>query len=360
MTAILVVIPARHAESTLEPCVNAVFQSTIRQKLRVVVVDDGGNPHISRHLAGYPVTVVSTGEARSAAYARDVGVSQGDSEVVVFLDADVIVEPDAIETLVQPILRQQADAVVGNYSRQLQGLNFAQAYKQLYISHVYSRRHGSIANEFWTALGAVKTSVYREVGGFNTAFRGATGEDVDFGIRLTRAHYRILQEPGALAQHRHPFSVVTLLNNDLAKGLNLSRNFLLGSTRLAGNRHSSVRDILAVSSASVFAAAFVTSLLGSFSLRSIWLLTIPLFFIYLAARTDLLRTFSQPGFRFLSRSVPMMYVLDLVRGGAVALSVIVVWLNRQSRVKTSPLAGSPSMGLTASTGAERGGARHDR
>jgi cellulose synthase/poly-beta-1,6-N-acetylglucosamine synthase-like glycosyltransferase len=109
----------------------------------ILVVDDGGNPQLAHRLESYPVTIVATGEAGSAAHARDLGTRQGESEVLVFLDADVIVAPDAIEKLVEPIQYGQAHATVGNYSRRLRRLNFAQSYKQLYVSHIYSRRHGT-------------------------------------------------------------------------------------------------------------------------------------------------------------------------------------------------------------------------
>ena len=259
MAPVTVVIPAHHADSTIQLCVDAACRSTIRDRLQLTVVDDGGNSQLARRLASYPVTIVTTGGAGSAAYARDLGVRHRESEIVVFLDADVIVESDAIKKLVQPIECGLAHATVGNYSRRLQGLNFAQSYKQLYVSLIYSRRDGYITNEFWTALGAVRTSVYHAVGGLNLSFKGATGEDVDFGIRLTRGQYRILQTAKAAGQHRHPFTLVTLLKNDFHKGLNLSRNLLSGLTRMRGNRHSSLRDVWAVVLSSLLAVVVPVS-----------------------------------------------------------------------------------------------------
>ena len=322
MATVAVVIPAHHADATVHLCVDAVCRSTTGHSLRILVVDDGGNPQLAHRLESYPVTIVATGEAGSAAHARDLGTRQGESEVLVFLDADVIVEPDAIEKLVEPIQHGQAHATVGNYSRRLRGLNFAQSYKQLYVSHIYSRRHGYITNEFWTALGAVKTSVYRAVGGFDTSLRGATGEDVDFGMRLTRANYRILQKADAVGQHHHAFTLVTLLKNDFVKGMNLSRNLVIGAAPLRGNRHSSTRDICAVLLSCLLTMVLPGALLASLSLGATSIVGLLVFSGYGAARSDLLRTLRQPGIGFLVQSLPVMYVLDLVRGLCVAICLV--------------------------------------
>jgi glycosyltransferase involved in cell wall biosynthesis len=344
MAEVAVVIPAFRAEATVQHCVDAVCRSTIRHTLRIIVVDDGGNPQLARRLRSYPVTIVATNEVGSAAYARDLGSRHADSEILLFLDADVIVEPDAIEKLVQPIRDGEAHATVGNYSRRLHGLSFAQSYKQLYVSHIYSRRQGYITNEFWTALGAVKTSAYRHVRGFNTSIRGATGEDVEFGIRLTQANYQILQRADAVGQHRHPFTLVKLLKNDLVKGMNLSRNFVTGTTRVRGNRHSSTRDIVAVLLAGLVTMAFPVALLASLSLSAASIVGLLILIGYCAARADLLNTLRQPGAAFLFRSLPLMFALDLVRGISVALSILasIRWRRRSpGTFRSSPPPPSP-------------------
>jgi glycosyltransferase involved in cell wall biosynthesis len=322
---ILVIIPAYCAERTLPLCLEAVLQSTIRQKIQVVVVDDGGNSHLPQLLAPYPVQCVSTGESHSAAYARDLGTRQHDSKILVFIDADVIIEPDAIERLVQPLLSGVAEATVGNYSKKLEGLNFAQSYKQLYISHIYSRRKGYIDNEFWTALGAIRTSIYRQLGGFNSVFRGARGEDIELGIRLTRTHYRILQVPDAVGQHLHAFNFATLLRNDLTKGLNLVQNIMRGDTSVVGNRHSSIRDVCAVLFAGLLVIMGLGTCLAVVSLEVVLLAGLPMFFSYHVARGDLLWTFRHTGYRFLQKAIPTMYLLDLVRGFCVLMGFLLVW-----------------------------------
>ena len=62
---------------------------------------------------------------------------------------------------------------------------FAQRYKSLYLNRVYSRRIGYIRNEYWTAFGAVKTEVFRRLGGFAPSFGSCLGEDTELGQRLT-------------------------------------------------------------------------------------------------------------------------------------------------------------------------------
>ena len=189
-----VVIPAHRATGTLRGCLQALVNAPIKGRREIVVVDDGENDQLESCVAGLPVEVRISNPPGSAARARNLGSAGFQGEVLVFVDADVRVEPEALNRLIDPVVEGLAEASVGNYSRQVAGLPFAQGYKSLYLNRVYSRARGCIRNEYWAALGALKTEVFRRVGGFAPSYAGCLGEDTELGQRLTAAGHRLRRQ----------------------------------------------------------------------------------------------------------------------------------------------------------------------
>ena len=184
---IRIVIPAFKALDTIKKCIDAVLDAiTFHKSWEILIVDNGQNPSLEMLLKDYPVTILKRDENQSAAYARNEGVKGFFNGIIVFIDSDVICEKDSIKNLIKPLQAKLCNATIGNYSKNIKGLSFSQKYKQLYINHIYSREGSKIKNDFWTAICAVDAKVFNELNGFNTNFKGANGEDQEFGIRLTK------------------------------------------------------------------------------------------------------------------------------------------------------------------------------
>jgi glycosyltransferase involved in cell wall biosynthesis len=174
---ILVVIPALAAGETLPGCLEQLRRSTGFEKINVVIVHDAEERQsFEADDEAFCVREICSDKSHNAGAARNFGARMAREGIIVFLDADVLVEREALARLVAPILAGHAEAAVGNYSEDVRGLSFLQAYKQLYIWMVYSRRRGLIRNEFWTGIGAIRADVFHQVGGFHAHFGGARGE----------------------------------------------------------------------------------------------------------------------------------------------------------------------------------------
>lgn len=322
-----VVIPACRASKTLRSCVAAVLNSTCGAALDIVVVDDGGNGDVQKLLAGLSARVLCGAPTGSAALARNKGAANVKGGILVFVDADVEVECAAIERLVTPILLKQAEAVIGNYTDAVEGLDFVQSYKQLYIHTVYSRQRGYIENQFWTALGAIRRDTFAELGGFGADFPNALGEDVELGQRLTDTGRRIMCQPEARGRHLKDFTVYSLIRNDLRKGLGFVKLELGQGRPVTDCRHCQPRDVAAVvlaGSLSGFALSMPALIATGVSLAWFEAFTVFITILlggYVATRFDLLAAFSGRGVGFVSRAAPLMIILDLVRGLAIAIGI---------------------------------------
>ncbi len=317
-----VVIPTFRATDKIRDTVIAVLQSRGDLQLEVVVVDDGDNVGLERALSGLPVSIISTGGSGSAAFARNAGAGGFDGAYIVFVDSDVSVSEFCIDYLLRPLRCNQADATVGNYSKNVAGLPFASRYKQLYISRVYERRAGYLTNEFWTAAGAIEAAVFRRLNGFDSCFKGAGGEDTELGVRLTSNGYRIMAVPEALGDHRHTITFGQLLRNDWRKGMLTMGCFFHGEGAMFRNRHATRRDIIAVGLADLaLAIIIVAPVVHSFVGRQLDSTLILALLGYLTFRADILRVFVSQGILFAVRAFGVMFLLDLMRSACFAAGI---------------------------------------
>jgi glycosyltransferase involved in cell wall biosynthesis len=309
-----VVVPAFRAECTIRRCIDAIVRASVGMNIEIVVIDDGENPNLSDILADVPVKIRQTGRSGSAAFARNYGAKDFKAGAIVFVDADVVIAPTTLRMMVSPLEERRAHAVVGNYSRDVRGLNFASKYKQLYISRVYDRRSGYLKNDFWTAIGAIDAKVFHAAGGFDASFAGACGEDGEFGVLLTRAGHKILGLPYAVGQHLHRLSMKGLVLNDWRKGNIALRNHANSRGPLSDNKHATPRDVASVALAitTVCSLAFLPTNLAA---------VIPISLAaYYVARADVMARFWTQGLWFSVRAFWVMLFLDLVRSACVAAS----------------------------------------
>ena len=145
---------------------------------------------------------------------RAAGVAGGD--VFMFVDADVVVAPDALPGMLK-VLERDPDlaAVFGAYDDNPPEQNFMSQYRNL--SHSYVHRTGvREAVTFWAGLGAVRAEAFRAVGGFDERFRRPSVEDIELGYRLTRAGYRLRLAPEFLGTHHKRWTLLGSVAIDIA------------------------------------------------------------------------------------------------------------------------------------------------
>ncbi len=309
-----VVVPVNcESRVTVTRCVSALLRSSSAARMEIVVADDTEHDEWQAFARQIGVKWVRTGAHGSAGLARNSGARHFDGEILVFVDADVEVESEAIELLTQPILSGTAEATVGTYTDRVGGMSFASTYKHIYLATVYGRRKGCLKNEFWTGLGAVRRDVFHRLGGFARGFAGASGEDTELGFRMTAAGMRTLAVNAARATHLKAFTLRGLLINDFRKG-SMSAGLLLGKrVPLTDFRHCSRRDIVAVAAGALLTAwlFLCATILLPAGLSAAGLALIGV--LYLGLREDLVRAFYRHSALFLTGAIPLMWILDQVR-----------------------------------------------
>jgi glycosyltransferase involved in cell wall biosynthesis len=311
-----IVIPCFRADATIKVCLESLFLSE-NIDFEVVVVDDGYNSSLPGLTALFPITIVTTSEKKGAASARNRGASGFKGKALIFIDADVKVEKQALSFLVAPILSGTADVTVGRYSDNVRGKKIFEVYKQLYLAYIYGGPKRELKNAFWTALSAVRTKYFIRANGFDSTFRGAGPEDIDLGIKLSKLNARILSTPEAAGEHLSSLNMTGLLFNDFRKGCEDVYIHWNKGVSITDNRHATIPSIAAV----ISAWSVVIILLFPISLKCYLLIIISFLYLYFRGAL-LIKGYFHAGLKIFIAAIPITFVLDLIRGISVIAGTV--------------------------------------
>ena len=186
-----IVVPVYNQTHLLKKLLKSVWDEPMPAgSVEVVVTDDGSAPPVSVEIPGGTAFHLLRHEtARGAAAARNTGAEVARGDVLLFLDADTILEPGSLKRVHE---RFQTEPTLGalNGGGAVDPANpedgFTPRYRAM-VDHVQQNRRAPEACSFFTPrLGAVRKKFFDACGRFDPAFPGASVEEYEFGHRLTK------------------------------------------------------------------------------------------------------------------------------------------------------------------------------
>ena len=210
-----VVIPVHNGGADLRACLAGLAESTHKPD-EIIVVDDGSSDGAAACAAEFCARVLeSQGPPRGPAHARNRGAEAATGEILVFVDADVVVHRKALEQFAE-VFRRDAGlaAAFGSYDDQPAAEGRVSRYKNLF--HHYVHQHGAReAETFWAGCGAIRRKVFEGLGGFRETYTRPSIEDIELGGRLRAAGKRIALCPEIQCTHRKRWTLISLLRTDI-------------------------------------------------------------------------------------------------------------------------------------------------
>lgn len=211
-----VIVPVHNAHDTLADCLAALGRSS-RTPNQVIVVDDGSTDDSLEIARAWGATLITSPLARprGAAWARNRGAEQANGEVLVFIDADVVVHADTLERMAIEFTREPTlSALFGSYDAEPHCTDIPSRFKNLL--HHYVHQHGKrAASSFWTGCGAVKRAAFAALGGFDERYARPSIEDIELGVRLSQAGCEIRLCPEIQATHLKHWTLLNLWHTDI-------------------------------------------------------------------------------------------------------------------------------------------------
>lgn len=212
---VAVIVPAYNAASTLGDCLSAI-RSLAYPVDQLIVYIDGATDDSERIARDAGATViVNPGPPKGPSAGRNSAAASSDAELLLFVDADVIISSGALTKLVDDLLANEAAAAFGSYDRAPRSTRTASFYANLRHHHVHQNSVRE-ASTFWTGLGLIRRDLFLHFGGFDVAkYRYPSIEDVELGMRMTSAGHRIRLVPEALAKHCKDWTVGNVWHTDI-------------------------------------------------------------------------------------------------------------------------------------------------
>lgn len=191
--------------------------------LSVVVPATDSPPTLARCLAALAaaadgsdeVLVIREPAGSGFAAARRKGASAAQGDLIAFVDSDVLVHHDALTRLRAAFVEDpHLAAVFGSYDDSPEAPDVVSRFRNLLHHYVHQSSPGGIGS-FWGGLGAVRREAFEAVGGFDPAEKWL--DDVDLGMRLTAAGFRVELRPDIQGMHLKHWTLASMVWTDFAR-----------------------------------------------------------------------------------------------------------------------------------------------
>jgi len=210
-----VIIPVQNGRDFLPLCLKALLEST-RPADEVLVVDDGSTDNTVSIAHAHGVRVMELRDKpHGPAYARNRGSVVATGDVLVFIDADVVVHADTLARIESTLMHEPAvQALFGSYDDNPPSPEVVSRFKNLL--HHYVHQHGNRkATTFWAGCGAIRKNDFLAAGGFAEYYRRPSIEDIELGLRMHRANASIRLCPEIQATHLKRWTLLGLWRTDI-------------------------------------------------------------------------------------------------------------------------------------------------
>ena len=348
---ISVVIPVFNGARTLPRCFASLQASTFTD-WEGILVDDGctdASPDIAR-AAGFRVVATDRPHC-GPAVARNVGARTARGDILLFLDADVAVQPDSLARVAE-VFRSDPGlaACFGSYDEAPADEGFLSQYKNLFHHYVHQSAREE-ASTFWSGCGAVRRDIFLALGGFDPSYTRPTIEDIELGYRLRRAGYRIRLEKRLQVKHMKRWTVRSLIQSDVLDRGILWTRLILATRTLPNDLNVQTGSRLSV--AALYLLIFC--LLLGFWWWPLWLAAVALAFLIAALNWPLYRFFARKrGWWFALRAWPWHWLYLWYSGLSFLIGLGQHLLSRRQATvaSLSPFFPGEGVGTTGAGGSE--------
>ena len=328
---ISVIIPVRDGGSKFRRCLSTLA-AVLPSSAEMIVVADGDKDDSWRVGEEFGAKVLRIPQPQGPARARNLGAQAAQGDILLFVDADVAIPPDAFRQIEAAFSKDsQLAAFFGSYDDEPAETNFLSQYKNLSHHYVHQRSREE-ASTFWAGCGAIRRQIFMELGGFNESYRKPCIEDIELGYRLKQVGYRILLSKKLQVKHLKRWDISGLLKSDFF-------DRALPWTELILRDHSFINDLnlrfssrLSVILTYVLLATFIGGwwwsgffAVASVSALSLFFINNPLYCFF----------FRKRGLWFMIRTIPWHWFYYFYSGLAFAIGLGRFLFSRHKSSKVS-------------------------
>jgi GT2 family glycosyltransferase len=317
-TRISVILPVHKGGEDFATCLAALAEASPPPN-EVIVVVDGDDDQSTPIAQAFRARVFTTPVHGGPAQARNLGAEFAEGDILLFVDADVVVRANTVGQ-VAALFEQESDlaAVFGSYDDEPAAPNFLSQYKNLFHHFVHQSGREE-ASTFWSGCGAIRRDLFLALGGFDPGYSRPAIEDIELGYRLQRRGCTVRLCKTLQVKHLKRWDAGSLLRADFFYRA-------LPWTRLILQNRGFIDD-LNLRPASRISVVLVYTLLATLAGAFYWpgflLLTGAAAFLLLILNAPLYRFFLRKrGPWFALRAIPWHWFYYLYSGLAFAIGTV--------------------------------------
>jgi GT2 family glycosyltransferase len=349
--SISVIVPVYNGGAQFRRCLASLAQASPPPST-IVVVADGESDGSWQIAEDFDARVIKLPSRSGPAVARNAGVrSVRKNDILMFVDADVAISPNAIGEVASIFKDDPAvAALIGSYDDTPPVPNFHSQFKNLFHHYVHQTGRED-ASTFWGACGAIRYEVFQTVGGFDERYRQPSIEDIELGYRLKRAGHRIRLSKQLQVKHLKHWRAGSMLKADFF-------NRALPWTELIHRDRRFLNDLNLTYPARLSVVLVYGLVIASLAMvwwPSLFAVAGGLSLALLAVNAPLYRFFARKrGWWFALRAIPWHWFYYLYSGLAFIVGtichLITQWRRRRSSGETAKSLPAEQQGIQADGG----------
>ena len=314
---ISVIIPVRDGGSKFRKCLSSLAE-VVPPPTEIIVVADGDTDGSWRVAEEFGTKVLRIPKSQGPARARNLGAQNAHGNILFFIDADVMIPPDAVRQIEAAFNNDpQLVALFGSYDEEPGEDNFLSQYKNLFHHYVHQISQEE-ASTFWAGCGAIRRKVFMELGGFDESYRKPCIEDIELGYRLRQAGYKIRLFKKLQVKHLKRWNFIGLLKSDFLDRALPWTELILRDRSLINDLNLRFSNRLSVTLIYILLVAFMLGwwwppffIVFSVSALSLFMINSPFYKFFLNRR----------GFLFMIGTIPWHWFYYFYSGLAFAIGL---------------------------------------
>lgn len=243
-----IIVPVHEGQDkhSLRTCLESLLRLQPRP-VEILLVSDGRFVTLPDTVDTSRITPLSTGTPSGPAVARNLGAVQASGDILLFIDSDIQVPEDLVAGVQRKFEEHpEAAALFGSYDAAPSQSNFLSQYRNL-LHHYVHQTGQEAAFTFWSGCGAIRRSVFQEIGGFDgLKYAKPSIEDIELGYRLRKAGYSIRLCKDVQVKHLKRWEADSMLRADFFYRAMPWTHLLLEERELANDLNLKQSDRLSV------------------------------------------------------------------------------------------------------------------
>lgn len=195
-----IIAPAYNEEKTIGKCLEAILNQDYKDKMEIIVVNDGSTDQTAEIVSKYPVNLVNLRINGGKANALNRAIENAKGDILIFTDSDSYMSASAVTCLVKCLNKNKnvqmvAGNVFINNGRKKRIMHYFQMIEYLIEQEITRYLQG--LNGHVVVCPGPLTAVRHEVCDTIRFSDETVVEDADFTIKVLKSSMKIIREPKA-------------------------------------------------------------------------------------------------------------------------------------------------------------------